>query len=78
MLIFMPAISVPPSLPASGHPNIPWALWQHRNEVLHASDVDRTMHDIDRRIRAELDAGPMGLNKSAALLFHFNHRTIFS
>jgi hypothetical protein len=57
---------------------IPWALWQHRNELLHASDVDRTMHDIDRRIRAELDAGPIGLDRSAALLFHFNHRTIFS
>jgi hypothetical protein len=36
------------------------------------------MHDINRRIRAELDAGPIGLDKSAALLFHFNHRTIFS
>jgi hypothetical protein len=57
---------------------IPWVLWQHRNKVLHASDVDRTMHDIDCRIHAELDAGPIGLNKSAALLFHFNHRTIFS
>jgi hypothetical protein len=36
------------------------------------------MHNIDSHIRAKIDAGPIGLDKSAALLFHFNHRTIFS
>jgi hypothetical protein len=36
------------------------------------------MHNIDSSICAELDAGPIGLNKSAALIFHFNRRTIVS
>jgi hypothetical protein len=36
------------------------------------------MHNILLRIHAEINAGPFGLIKSAALLFHFNCRTIFS
>lgn len=56
---------------------IPWQMWEHRNNILHESGViDPSMQETDRRIREELATGDIGLDPATRAVFNQQRATI--
>jgi hypothetical protein len=52
---------------------IPWALWEHRNDWLHEKQhYDPAMAPVDKAIRDQLRLGTVGLDQETAVFFNAN------